>query len=337
MSVRRILLGIIMFIVVVLIAVSAWFMWVINAAQPSTATEHNITIADGSGVKIIATQLEQQQLIRSRQAFIFYALITRQAKDLQAGDYYIDQATIAQIVSQIAQGRVDIREEKVTLIEGWNRFDIQNELRAHQLDADGFVQTVVNSDVQLNETLLDGKPKNSTLEGYLFPDTYTFTRDESGKEMIQKMVDNMQSKLTDDMKQKIAASEFTFYEILTLASIVEKEVSKPEDRPFVAGVFIQRTKDDYFLESDATVNYVTGKSTTRPTGEDITQDSQYNTYKYKGLPPGPISNPSIDSIRAVLEPTLTDYYYFLATPEGETLFSTTYEEHLQKRYQYYGY
>lgn len=148
----------------------------------------------------------------------------------------------------------------------------------------------------------------------------------------------MLSKLTDDDLALIKKSDYSFYEILTLASIVEKEVASKSDRAVVAGIFLSRLADSYPFQSDATVNYVTGKKTTTPSFADTKIQNDYNTYQNIGLPPTPISNPSISAIEAVLKPKKTEYYFFLTTPppENATVFSKTYEEHLKNKAKYYG-
>jgi UPF0755 protein len=149
------------------------------------------------------------------------------------------------------------------------------------------------------------------------------------------MLDNFNKKLTPELVTEINKQQKTVHEIITLASIIEKEVSNDNDRKLVADIFYKRLEKGIGLQSDATVNYVTGKSTTRPSAQDLAVDSPYNTYKYKGLPPGPISNPGISAILAAIYPTSNPYFYFLTTPDGKVIYSKAYQEHLQAKAQYY--
>lgn len=149
------------------------------------------------------------------------------------------------------------------------------------------------------------------------------------------MLRNFDDKLTPEMRAEIKKQGRTVYQVLTLASIVEKEMFGYESRRQVAGVFYNRLKIGMPLQSDATVNYITGKGMTRPTIADTKIDNRYNTYKYYGLPPGPICNPSIESIKAVIYPASNNYLYFLTTPDNQIIFSKTMDEHLKNQYKYF--
>jgi UPF0755 protein len=137
------------------------------------------------------------------------------------------------------------------------------------------------------------------------------------------------------MRQAFQDKDLTLFEAVTLASIVEKEARLKTDKKIVAGIFLKRLQQGKKLESDATVNYITKKKTTRPTYSDIAVNSLYNTYKYSGLPPGPICNPGLDSLQAVAEPEETDYLYFLNTPTNTMVYSVTGEEHIANKNKYY--
>jgi len=145
---------------------------------------------------------------------------------------------------------------------------------------------------------------------------------------------NFNAKLTPELRQEIVKQKKSFFEVLTLASIIEKEVSEPEDMKMVADIFYKRLKAGIALQSDATVNYATGKSLIQPTYQDLSVNSLYNTYRYPGLPPGPISNPGINALKAAIYPTPNPYYYFLTTESGQAIYSKTYEEHLINKNKY---
>ena len=137
------------------------------------------------------------------------------------------------------------------------------------------------------------------------------------------------------MRADIKAQGKTINEIITMASIIEKEVPHAEDMKKIAGIFYQRLNIGMAMQSDATINFITGKGTTRPSAEDLQVASPYNTYKYRDLPPGPISNPGLAAIEAAIYPEKNDFLYFLTTPEGQVIYSRTYAEHLAAKYKYY--
>jgi len=184
-------------------------------------------------------------------------------------------------------------------------------------------------------SILASKPRNLDLEGYLFPDTYRIFRDASVTDVVKKMLGNLEAKLTPQMKKDITDSGKTIHEVLTLASIVEKEVSSDKDRKLVADIFYKRLKAGIALQADSTVNYVTGKSVSRASASDLEVESLYNTYQHRGLPPGPISNPSLSSIISAIYPTPNTYLYFLTTPSGEVIYNETFEGHVEDKNRYY--
>lgn len=249
-------------------------------------------------------------------------------------------------VSQDAKAAALKPREEVTvrIIEGWTEAQAIAEMQKQGLqiteeqleDEISRVQAEPNNPHQV---LFEGPSANKlSAEGYLYPDTYKFFKDAKPYQIVEKLLDNFSSKLTADDLAAIKKSEYSFYEILTLASIVEKEVANKADRATVAGIFLSRLSDDYPLQSDATVNYVTGKKTTTPSFADTKIQNEYNTYQNAGLPPTPINNPSVSAIQAVLNPKKTDYYFFLTTPppENKAIYSKTYEEHLMNKAKYYG-
>lgn len=239
-------------------------------------------------------------------------------------------------------------EVQVTTIEGWRVSDIAKLLADKQLfSADDFTKTQSKFDLADYPLIKNNKPKAASLEGFLFPDTYRLSKQSTPDMVIKKMLDNFIVKMkkagitADKDNVTITGYEqypMNFYKVLILASIIEKEtggkgpMSLDEERALVAGVFYNRLIKGQALESDATVNYATGKSSPGVSAEDQAINSPYNTYKYPGLPPGPICNPSLSSVMAALHPAKTDYYYFFhKQPSGEAVFSKTFEEHKRQR------
>lgn len=339
MKATRIILIIVSAIALVGGMAAFWFYLSIYIPASRQEGALQVTVEEGIGLDGVVATFDRLGMVRSPFLFKVYAGLSGQADNLQAGDYVIaTDSSAAQIIDILAEGEVIAREVTVTTIEGWSMTEVYSALAEAgiEVEPDEF-EELTKSGYIGDETQLiyDGKPQNATLEGYLFPDTYEFFREASAEEILTTMVENFEKKLTPAMRQQVGQSEMTFFQVLTLASIVEKELRTPEERRIGAGIFLQRLADEYPLESDATVNYVTGKNTTRPSLEDLAVRSNYNTYTHIGLPPGPICNPGLESISAVLNPTETEYYFFLTTPEGEAVFTETFDQHLEQKDKYY--
>lgn len=247
-------------------------------------------------------------------------------------------------------------EETIQILEGWTMRDIGQYLETKGLyknddflNITGFPQIDYRNnqtkpalnDFSAKFSFLDDKPKYYGLEGYLFPDTYRIYASSTITEVIEKMLANFDKKLTTQMRADIKAQGKTIYEIITLASLVEKEApidyqtSDDRDARIIAGIFLNRLHIGQGLQSDATLSYIYGDNKPAHSGAELENSSPYNTYKYRGLPPGPICNPGILAIKAAIYPIVTDYNYFL-TPKGKdtVIYARTYEEHLQNKYKY---
>lgn len=234
-------------------------------------------------------------------------------------------------------------EKKLRIIEGWRNGDISNLLVKNNLGTnDDFVNAQKDYDISQFSFLKD-KPKNTDLEGYLYPDTYRVYASSTVSEIITKMLNNFDQKLTVKMRADIAAQGKTISEILTMASIIEKEApisyikSDNRDAKIISGIFWRRIKAGQALQSCATLAYILGVDKAQYSEADTKINSPYNTYKNPGLPPGPISNPGILAIEAAIYPTISNYNYFL-TPTGskEIVYSATYDEHLRNKSKYLG-
>ena len=184
-----------------------------------------------------------------------------------------------------------------------------------------------SKDFSTDFSFLSDKPKNLSLEGYLFPDTYEVKKGAGSEDIIKKILNNFDKKLNSDLRTEIKNQGKSIFEIITIASLIEKEVRTFEDKKLVSGVLWKRLESNMPLQVDATIAYITEKKTTKVLKTDTQIDSLYNAYKYSGLPLGPICNPGIESIKAAIYPENSEYWYYLSTPEGETIFSRTLEEH----------
>ena len=181
--------------------------------------------------------------------------------------------------------------------------------------------------LKLFPELLADKPKNASLEGYFFPETYRFFKDTSPRRIIEKVLSETEKRLTADLRTEIKRQHKTIFEILTMASLVEAEGQSVKDRGLIADILWRRLRVGMLLQVDSSVNYVTGKKDARLSARDVKLDSGYNTYKYKGLPPGPINNPGFDSIKASVYPTANHYWYFISGKDGQMHYARTLDEH----------
>jgi UPF0755 protein len=274
----------------------------------------------------VAGILAQNDVIRNRVAF---ALLSAWhfRKPLQAGEYLIDhQMNSRQVFWKIAKGEIFVHV--VQIPEGWTMFDIANELD-HQgiCRRDEFL--IVARDAS---AIADIAPQTQSFEGFLFPSTYQFTRHTTCSQIADTMVRRFRLVwgTLDPSRSQRFPQGLTLEEIVTLASLVERETPNPEERPLVAGVFYNRLRLGLALQCDPTVQYaleLAGRPEKNVQPKDLKVDSPYNTYEHRGLPPGPIANPGEASLRAALEPTPTDFLYFVANDEGGHFFSKTLAEH----------
>lgn len=226
-------------------------------------------------------------------------------------------------------------EVTITTIEGWTIEETAAYLlKAYGLPVTAFEKTAYAYPKSPAGKKFLGSGRITSIEGYLFPDTYRIYKNATGLQVLEKMVANFDTRVTDDIRARIRAQHLTVHEGVTLASIIEKEVATSEDRRIVAGIFLRRLRSGMALQADSTVNYVTKKGVSRASIADTRIDSPYNTYKYRGLPPGPISNPGLDAIRAVGEPVATQYWYFLTTEDQKVIYAKDFEEHKRNRAKY---
>ena len=303
----------------------------------SESPGQDFVVEKGDSVFQIADKLEKKGFIDSEFWFVAYMLTKGWGAKSQAGAYYLSPSlTIPEISQKLVNGWIKSKEDiSITLPEGFNVRQIDYRLAAYGLIKRG---ELIYFDVnELNTSTYDFLPKNtnslvSDLEGYLFPDTYRFRPGSSVKEIIEKMLTNFQWKIYDEFEEEIKANDKSLYEILTFASLIEKEVQTDPERSYVASVFQNRLDDDHALQSCSTLAYILGINKPRYSSIDTQVNSPYNTYLFKGLPPGPISCPGAAAVQAALSPAETDYYFFMATPAGETLFSETIEEHNKNIY-----
>ncbi len=294
-------------------------------------------IKEGEGVKDIAKRLEESHLIADDLYFDYYIWRTGSREKLQAGKYELrGSMTIPEIVQVFSLGEVVSNEVKVTFPEGTTVQGMADILEKKGFDKADFLAKVdCECGVKTDYDFLAEKPAGVDLEGFLFPDTYIFFKDASATSIINRMLLNFDEKITPETKSEIKKKGKTIYEIVTMASILEKEVRTPEDMKIASGIFWDRIDAGMPLQSCATIAYVLGQEKKQYSIEDTQAPSPYNTYLNRGLPRGPIGNPGLAAINAAIYPTKTDYNYFLTDPAtGKTVFSKTLEEHNQNKAKY---
>jgi len=284
-------------------------------------------VKKGTDYRQIGAELSSQGIIRSPLFFDFYTIISLSFSRLQAGIYDLSPSdSVAEIVSKIANG--DTAKNKVTIIEGWDIGDIAQYFDQKKIYQKQDFINATKQDFSADFTFFKDKPKNSYLEGYIFPDTYYLAGVNTSEDFLKIVLSNFDQKLTPDLRDAISKQHKTIFQIVTMASMLEKEVQSLGDKKIVAGILWKRIKEGIPLQVDATVNYATRNTSGKTSIDDTKIDSPYNTYKYYGLPLGPISNPGMDSIMAAIYPTETDYFYYLSVPgTGQTVFSKTLDEH----------
>ncbi len=306
--------------------------------RPHTSFKNakSVEIPSGIGSRKIAELLKNEGVIRSKWGFVFYISLKGKASLLKPGSYLFSRQTIPEIVRDLMRGGTN--ERVITIPEGWSTKDIAEYFeregvipRNEFLKISGGQHPVLTID---RFDFLKDQPRDAGLEGYLFPDTYRVFKDAKLEDIIVKMLENFGRKITPELREETARQNKTLFEIITMASLIEKEVVTDEDRALVSGILWKRLSLGIGLQVDATIIYITGKKSTRVSREETQIDSLYNTYKYRGLPVGPIANPGLSAIRAAIYPKESPYLYYLSAPDGRTIFSQTLDEHNEAKAKY---
>jgi len=313
------------------LALSFVFFEIYVPINPISHETITYTATKGWGDDEIAKDLEKMGIIRSNYFFRFYVIFSLQHSRLQAGKYNLSpRMSTYQIVKKMVQG--DVLKNNLTILEGWDVRDTSKYLESKGICSGEEFTRLINKDYSNEFDFLKDKPKDVSLEGYLFPDTYEASEGQACEDTIITMLTNFEKKLTPALRDQIRKQNKSIFDIVTMASMIEKEVKSLEDKKIVSGILWKRLKIGMPLQLDATINYITDKSHPSVAIKDTKIDSPYNTYKYYGLPKGPISNPGISSIIAALNPTETPYLFYLS--DGVTHYSKTLEEHNAARAKY---
>ncbi len=310
----------------------------IEAYQPveTSQSEPIVVIVDpGASTAKIADDLATNGAIESATQFRVLVAFLGYDQMLQSGEYEFERRTPAlDAVYRMRRGLVSTKT--VTVVEGWRLEEIADAVEAQGIVRNEFLVAARRGDYEF--AFLEDLRIGQRLDGYLFPATYTIRKRDTARDVVQQMLQAFADNVPASVQEQGQAQGFTLHEVLTLASIIEREAVVAEERPIMAQVFLKRLRLGMRLEADPTVQYAlaTDADSVREFGywkqeltlEDLEVDSPYNTYAESGVPPGPIASPGLDSINAVVNPASTNYLYFVARPDGSHAFAETYPEHL---------
>ena len=314
--------GTLLTIAVVLWIASPFFYYAFSTYHLPENSDPSIEIPGGYTLKDVAKVLEERKIIDHPDIFMLLAILTGHEEDLKAGMYRFEgELSLYRITDAIIQGRVATR--RITIPEGYTFADITVYL-SRQLAVDEGEIRPLETDRDLLACLGLDTP---SLEGFLFPDTYTIPIDATPRQILEWMIRRYHEVFSDSLRTRASSLGLTQLEAVTLASIIERETRIETERRMISGVFHNRLGRGMPLEADPTVRYALGKYKGHLLYKDLEVDSPYNTYRYAGLPPGPICSPGKASILAALDPEEVDYLYFVATPAGTHIFSRPLAQH----------
>lgn len=304
---------------ILLLSAVSFFIWQVYLVRPTVSLQAAATkvfiVEKGQGFREIGLALQKAGLIRSRVCFDGYVLLSHKYHKMQAGVYGIaNPSTIAEIAGQISRG--DILQEKITIKEGWNANDVANYLQQKQIFSQNDFWSAGQEQQELIKYILDGDISASLdsagqnsraigLEGFLYPDTYQFPFGSSVSDVLQEILLNFKSKISGQLRADIKSQGKNLYDILIMASLLEKEVQSYSDKQMVAGILWKRLGADWPLQVDVAPA----------------------TYQKKGLPIEPVCNPGLESIKAAVYYQASPYWFYLSAPSGQTIFSETFDQH----------
>lgn len=328
------------------IAVAMWLM--LNSGDSVDDVGHlqtsdrgdvpiTVTVEEGDSPQDIGDTLEDAGVIDSATRFQVLVAFMGYDQLLQAGEYqFVAGTPTLEAIYRMRRGEVS--SNAVTVIEGWRLEEIADAAAEQGVSREDFI-SVASDASQFGFDFLSDLPAGSSLQGYLYPATYSVGADESAADLIAEMLQAFDENVPAGVRESAPQVGLTFHDVVTIASIIEREAQVADERPIMAQVFLSRIELGIPLEADPTVQYAVAQDPASVaefgywkaglTEEDLATDSLYNTYVYAGVPPGPIANPRLESILAVLNPADTNYLYFVARPDGSHAFAETFEEHLQ--------
>lgn len=312
--------------ILVLAAVGGAFLYCLTLFEPISkeATEVKVDIPMGASASAIARKLEDAGLIRNALAFQAAARVSGEGENMKAGEYSIPRNLgLFQIIEKLASG--DAEQQWITIPEGKTLRQVAGLLTDRKIAKSGDFMTAVERNPERYGVPFTVPRKN--VEGYLMPDSYKFQRQTSERNLVKAMVKSWMDLAYLPNKAAFDESGLTPDQIVIIASMIEREARVPQDRELISSVIRNRLAKKMPLQIDATVIYALGRHKPALRLDDLKVDSKYNTYKYPGLPIGPICSPGLASIEAALKPAKTDYLYYVAQPDGSHIFTRTFAEH----------
>ncbi len=302
---------------------SVWLAWqVLTPATALGGAPRVVEVPTHASVLSIAASLGRAEVIRSPTGFVLLSLARGSARRLQAGEYEVERgATTLEVLRLLESGR--IKRHPVLHPEGATVAELARALEAARLARAADVLRLARDPAFLKSLGVDAP----SLEGYLFPDTYQFVRGMTPEEMLTRMVQRLRGKLDPDIVARARARGLGVHQLLTLASIIEREAAMRGEMRLISAVFWNRLKLDMPLQADPTVQYAVGKERRALSRADLLSDNPYNTYRRPGLPPGPIASPGLGAIEAAVDPAPVKYLYFVAMADRRHYFSTTAAQH----------
>lgn len=337
MGIRRKISSVI-FLLAIFVGCFFYFYNQVYLASGGATEKKTVLIEKGDNALVVGEKLSKSGVITGKNYLVFYLWKNNKLHSLVAGVYILAPGLkIPEVARIITSGETAPTSIPVTFPEGWTIKQMAERLNSNGFSGSEFISISDNPSQELKDkyVFLKEVPRGKSLEGYLFPDTYYFAKNANSIDIIEKMLKNFDLKITDSMLAEISAQKKTLYDIITMASIVEGEVANDADRKIVAGLFWNRLQIGMAFGSDATLEYIIGGNKRQHSISETKIDSLYNTYRYKGLPPGPVSNPGINSIESAINPAQTQYTYFLSDPKtGKTIFSKTFDEHIANKAKY---
>lgn len=329
----------IFFILLACLAIGVWFVHSeIYSAEAQHVDQVTFEVKTGESAAALATRLEQEQIVRHARLFRWYLSKKHIDRRLHAGEYTVEAPITIARVAQTLQTLASQKEREITIIPGWTLRDIAAYIEKEQIGTADELYAIVGKSaeqkrgqVTIDSTfdMLADLPKDASLEGYLAPDTYRIFVDEPLIDVVDRLLAHRNTQITAEMRAEIQKKKRTIHEVLTVASLLEREVPHEEDMAKVADLFWRRYDAGWGMQADSTVHYIFGKKgdlfTTKKEREST---NPWNTYKYAGLPPGPIATPSVDAIIATIYPEKNDAWYFLTTLDtGEVKYGRSFDEH----------
>ena len=318
--------------IVLLILLAVGYVYIqIGPYNKNSEKDILVEIPNGATLTKVSSILEENKLIKNKVLFKVVSKFKEDNNGVKAGKYLLSQKySNSEILDVLISGKTYNDGIKVTIPEGSTYKEVIKYLTNKKIGKVEVYEELINNPKEFYDKykFLDEKDI-TTLEGFLYPDTYYFEKDMSEKDVISAMLKRFSEVYTPELKEKQKKMGLTLQQVINMASIIEKEAVKDVDRTKIAGVFYNRLEIGMPLQSDATIQYIFDERKHIVSYSDLKIDSPYNSYLNKGLPPTPIANPGIKSIEAALEPEDNDYLYFVATVDGGNNYSKTYDEHLK--------